>query len=225
MQDLITYSEPTMSSLQIAALTGKLHRNVTSDIERILGEAEIDVLRFQRIYQDPMNRSQKCYQLPRRECDLVVSGYSVKYRLAIIDRWQELEAQQRPQEPTWIANLSPQALVVIEDLNNKVEQQQALIEAQKPAVEFVDRYTDSTGLVSLTQAAKDLHFKPRQFTSALQRDGYLYRTGGALTPYQRYIDQGLFHIVVGESSGHGYSQTKITNKGKAYFAQRYASEL
>jgi phage regulator Rha-like protein len=34
MQDLITYSEPTMSSLQIAALTGKLHRNVTSDIER-----------------------------------------------------------------------------------------------------------------------------------------------------------------------------------------------
>jgi len=225
MQDLITYSEPTMSSLQIAALTGKLHRNVTSDIERILGEAEIDVLRFQRIYQDPMNRSQKCYQLPRRECDLVVSGYSVKYRLAIIDRWQELEAQQRPQEPTWIANLSPQALVVIEDLNNKVEQQQALIEAQKPAVEFVDRYTDSTGLVSLTQAAKDLHFKPRQFTSALQRDGYLYRTGGALTPYQRYIDQGLFHMVVGERGGHGYSQTKITNKGKAYFAQRYASEL
>ena len=41
--------------------------------------------------------------LPRRECDLVTSGYSVKYRLAIIDRCQELEAKQSFNLPTTFA--------------------------------------------------------------------------------------------------------------------------
>jgi phage regulator Rha-like protein len=60
---------------------------VIADIKRILAEAEIDALGFKGISKDAYNRDQPCYHLPRRECDLVVSGYSVKYRLAIIDRW------------------------------------------------------------------------------------------------------------------------------------------
>ena len=83
--------EQTMSSREIAELTGKDHADVLKDIRRILEEAEIDHGKFSGIYKDSMNRGQTCYNLPRRECDLIVSGYSVKYRLAIIDRWQELE--------------------------------------------------------------------------------------------------------------------------------------
>lgn len=37
----------TISSLEIAELTGKLYRNVIADIKCILGEAEIGALRFQ----------------------------------------------------------------------------------------------------------------------------------------------------------------------------------
>jgi len=85
----------TMSSLTIAELTGKRHDNVLRDIEKVLAEVEIDVLKFEGYYFGENNRQQRCYHLPRRECDLLVSGYNAKYRLAIIDRWQYLEDQLR----------------------------------------------------------------------------------------------------------------------------------
>ena len=75
--------------MKIAELTGNRHDNVLRDIKRILEEAEIDWLRFQSIFLDSYKREQSCLNLPRMECDLVVSGYSAKYRMAIIKRWQE----------------------------------------------------------------------------------------------------------------------------------------
>jgi len=229
MQDLITTIESTMSTVDLwdmichaRSLNGEKPVRYNDLMNRVSDELEGEHYET-FVVQNPNKTESMTAMLTSDQCMLVAMRESKAVRRNVLERLKQLDA--KPQEPTWITNLSPQALVVIEDLNNKLEQQKAQMEAQKPAVEFVDRYTDSTGLVSLTQAAKDLQFKPRQFTNALQRDGYLYRTGGALTPYQRYIDRGLFHMVVGERGGHGYSQTKITNKGKAYFAQRYASEL
>jgi Rha family phage regulatory protein len=105
MKDLISNEKQTMSSLEIAKLTGKSHDNVLRDIRKILAEAEIDVLKFEDSYKSAQNKDVTCFNLPRRECDLVIAGYSVKYRLAIIDRWQELEAKQQPSALTkleWI---------------------------------------------------------------------------------------------------------------------------
>ena len=45
-------NDVTMSSLEIAKLTGKEHRNVLRDVKRILSEAEINALNFERIYTD-----------------------------------------------------------------------------------------------------------------------------------------------------------------------------
>ena len=81
----------TMSSLEIAKLTGKEHNHVLRDIRTILEEAEIDVSKFGSSYVSEQNKALPCYNLTREVCDLVVSGYSVKYRYAIIKRWHELE--------------------------------------------------------------------------------------------------------------------------------------
>jgi len=87
----------TMTSKEIAELTEKSHGHVKRDIIQTLKEAGIDASKFGCTYVDGSNREQTFFRLPKRECDLVVYGYSVKYRLAIIDRWQELEKQQAPQ--------------------------------------------------------------------------------------------------------------------------------
>ena len=80
--------------LEIAESTGKTHDNVLKDIRRILSEVEIDLVQFNAIYLDVYKREKSCFNLPRMECDLVVSGYSAKYRLAIIKRWQEPKASK-----------------------------------------------------------------------------------------------------------------------------------
>ena len=85
-----------MSSLEIAELTGKPHNDVLKDIRRILAEVEIDQGIFSQVYRAGNGQNQPCFNLPRRECDLIIAGYSAKYRLKIIDRWQELETKQQP---------------------------------------------------------------------------------------------------------------------------------
>ncbi|MFY9291550.1 MAG: Rha family transcriptional regulator [Methylorubrum rhodinum] len=81
-----------MSSLEIAERTGKSHDNVLRDI-RVMLEALGDGLKFEGIYRDRANRQKPCFHLPKRECLVLVTGYSIPMRAAVGDRWQELEAQ------------------------------------------------------------------------------------------------------------------------------------
>ena len=95
-------SEMTMSSLEIAALTGKEHKNVLRDIRTMLEELEITQLRFERSYKDSTGRSLPCFNLPKHECMVLVTGYSIKLRSAVLRRWQELEdAQRAPAKPAY----------------------------------------------------------------------------------------------------------------------------
>ena len=49
---------PTMSSREIAELCEKEHRNVLADIRTMCEQLNLDVLTFQHIYLDSMNREQ-----------------------------------------------------------------------------------------------------------------------------------------------------------------------
>jgi phage regulator Rha-like protein len=62
----------TMSSREIAELTGKRHDHVLADIRKTLEEAEIEATEFLGAYKMPSGQTATVYNLPRRECDLVV---------------------------------------------------------------------------------------------------------------------------------------------------------
>ncbi|WP_342210280.1 Rha family transcriptional regulator [Bartonella bovis] len=85
----------TMSSREIAELCDKEHRNVMRDIRQIFTELKIELSDFAGSYKDSTGRILPCYHLPKRECLILVSGYSTTLRAKIIDRWQELEKQER----------------------------------------------------------------------------------------------------------------------------------
>jgi len=82
----------TMSSREIAVLTGKRHPDVARDIGVMFDQLGEDMSSFARIYKDSMNRSQIEYLLDKNLTLTLVSGYSTILRHAIIKRWQELEA-------------------------------------------------------------------------------------------------------------------------------------
>ncbi|MFJ7141238.1 Rha family transcriptional regulator [Pseudomonas protegens] len=82
----------TMSSVEIAELTGKLHKNVLADIRSMLAELEIDSADFSAQYKDSTGRFLPCFNLSREMTDTLLTGYSAKMRLAVVRRWRELEA-------------------------------------------------------------------------------------------------------------------------------------
>jgi phage regulator Rha-like protein len=83
----------SMTSLQIAELTGKRHDHVLRDIENMFKDLNIDAPKFGGIYKDSMNRKKPMYILQYNETICLVTGYSSEMRMAVINRWQDLEKE------------------------------------------------------------------------------------------------------------------------------------
>lgn len=92
MTALIGNQPVTMSSREIAELTGKRHPDVKRDTERMLVDLGEDVSRFAHIYTDSMNREQTEYRLDRELTETLLLGYSAPLRRKVIKRLRELEA-------------------------------------------------------------------------------------------------------------------------------------
>ena len=91
-------SRTTMSSREIANVTGKRHDNVKRDIIAMLKDLKVDALSFEDIYLDGRNREQVQYLLDREHTDCLLTGYSAPLRMKVIRRWRELEQQQGARE-------------------------------------------------------------------------------------------------------------------------------
>ena len=81
----------TMTSREIAELTGKRHDHVMADIRKMLEDLNLSSADFATQYKDSTGRMQPCFQLPKRETLILVSGYSIPMRARIVDRWEALE--------------------------------------------------------------------------------------------------------------------------------------
>lgn len=217
----------TMSSREIAQLTGKEHPNVMRDIRGMLEELGEDALRFEGIYSDAYGREQPCFNLPKDLTITLVAGYNIKVRHAIVTRWRELEAQQAPALPATyldalrahLASEEKAAALAIE----VQKKEQALVEAA-PKVEFVDRYVQaSSGALGFRQVAKTLCLNEKWLAEFLEVNQIMYRLAGKLTPYQQHIQAGRFEVKTGVSDGgYGYVQPKFTPKGVQWLAAEIA---
>ncbi|SSZ40204.1 Uncharacterized phage-encoded protein [Bartonella grahamii] len=235
MYKLITTAEnnfnnqtvPTMSSREIAELCSKRHDHVMRDIKKMLEELnapKFGVVDFSGYYLDSKGESRPCYNLPKRECLILVSGYSTALRAKIIDRWQELEKQAAiPQ----IDYSSPQVMLgVLTYLKNENKQKDNIIANLKPKAMALESLQRHNGLFGLTEAAKILEMQPKQFILFLQKKGWVYRraAGGNLLPYQDKIQKKLMDcptITLQTASGieKVIPCAKITAKGIGVLSQ------
>lgn len=91
----------TMTSLQIAEITGKTHSNVMRDIRNILEQLEEKhKFNFELMFKitklgNNAERKDPYYLLTKKDCLLLASGYDANLRAKIINRWEELEENKR----------------------------------------------------------------------------------------------------------------------------------
>ena len=220
-----TATGPTMSSLLIAEITGKEHKNVLADIRRVLSEAEIEDAKFLAPCKMPSGQTATVYNLPRRECDLVISGYSVKYRLAIIDRWHELEALPQPVAlPSYAESLRQLADSL--ERNETLSKEVAILDGAIERISILD------GSHCFRDAAKMLQMPPTKLTEWLQIHGWIHHRPGCSEwiGYQDRINQGLLvtkliPITHTDGDERAKAQCRITPRGIAKIAKLLGRQL
>lgn len=204
----------TMDSREIAERTGKNHADVCRDVRKVLEELEEDESKFASVYKGGNGEDRRCYRLPKRECLILASGYSIRLRVAIIDRWAELEAAHPFQPQARVPQTFSEALRLAADLSDKLE-------AARPAVEFVERFVENATTQPLRAVAKVLKVKERAFVDALLDHGILYRLAGKLTPAAAHMDAGRFEVKeIVAKNGRAATQMRFTTKGVEWIARK-----
>lgn len=193
-------AKESMTSLEIAEVTGKRHSDVMRDIRTLL-EQGVDERNFALVeYIDSKGEKRPMYQLTKKGSMILASGYNAVLREAIINRWEELELkeQQRLKDEQLkkfhIPQTLSEALYLAASQAKQIEEQTKQLEEQKPKVEFFDQVTDSKDAVDMAQCAKVLNMgigRNRLFEFLRSRN-ILDRHN---IPYQSYIDSGYFRTI------------------------------
>lgn len=196
------------------------HSDFLKKVPAVLGK---DAGNFSSIYLDSMNRQKPCYRFPKREACLMAMSYSYELQAKVFDRMTELEQQVTKFQ---IPQTLPEALRLAADLAEKNAQQAVVIEQQKPAVEFVGKYVDTTGTFGFRQVCKLLEANENEFRGFLFDKGILYRLNGHLTPKAEHIQAGRFDVKTGlnDKNGHSFTQMRFTSKGVQWVAGMWIAE-
>lgn len=183
--------EPTMSTMEIADLTSKRHDHVMRDTRKMLTElyGEEAVPKFGGSYVGQDNTRRPCFDLPKRETLILVSGYNIGMRAKIIDRWQELEASKAA--PVFaIPQSYADALRLAADNADRADQAEAALAIAGPKADALDMIAASEGSLTFTQAAKVIGVKRDSLTRWMHAEGWIYRQNESWVAYQQHIQNG-----------------------------------
>lgn len=229
----------TMTSREIAELTGKQHAHVMRDIRLMLVElhGEGGISKFGDTSQNPQNgQTYPMFRLPWDETTCLLTGYDTKARMAVIKRWRELEGKEIQDQPA-IPQTLPEALrLAAEAIEQRdrlalanAAQAEALAEAA-PKVRALDLITAGEKSITIRESAKLLGIKEERLTSWLHAHGWTYRLNGKWVAKQEHIIGGRLVYkearYTDQKTGHeAYAPyCHITPKGLAKLAKVFGSE-
>ena len=164
MTQIININEvQTMTSLEIAELTGKQHKNIMQAIRNMEPAWEkITGLKFQlSTYKDSTGRSLPCYQLTKTECLYIATKFNDEARAKLVLRWQELEVEKW-KEVRYLP--SPKKILALAD------------EIIGEGLRLLNEPAEDT--LTATQVAKTFNMNTLDFNAVLRDMGIQYRRGG-----------------------------------------------
>lgn len=221
----LTKISETISSREIAELTGKPHNDVLKAIRAMESAWEkVNEGKFSLVeYMDAKGEKRPMYELTKTESLYVATKFNDEARAKLILRWEELETKARllPSEDEIL-------LLAMQTLTNRVEQQKeqlllanATITHQAPKVEYYDTVLQSQTLIPTTSIAKELGMSATTLNKLLHESGVQYRMGNQWVLYHKYQNKGYTGTkttIYKDSLGREQTQvhTYWTEKGKEF---------
>lgn len=206
---LIQFSEnqQTMSSLEIAKLTGKPHNDVMKAIRAMepawkkISEGNFSLAS----YSDAQGKQRPCYELTKTECLYVATKFNDEARAKLVLRWEELEQKQRTQmlqlpdftDPAeaamaWAKEYREKKVLAIE--NKKLEEENIQLAAENQELKHDKNYLDlimrSKALLTISQIAQDYGMSGKAMNKKLADMGIQYSINGQWILYAKYKDCG-----------------------------------
>ncbi|WP_421240166.1 phage antirepressor KilAC domain-containing protein [Aeromonas enteropelogenes] len=225
--NMTALTNPVMSSIEIAELTGKRHDNVMADIRRML--VEIQSPEKSGDYLDGRGRIQPCLLLDKEETICLVSGYSAALRIRIIRRWQELE-QQDHQPAMMIPQTLPEALRLAAELAEQKMELERKVALDAPEVAFAKQIASVEKGITLSAFAKTVGLGPTKLFAMLRDRKILMSCRGERwnLPMQEFVDRGYFATRESTFDSNGEKRISftplITGKGQQWLVERFIRE-
>lgn len=209
MNDVIEFVDvkQTMSSLEIARLTGKDHAHVMRDIRNMEPAWEkISQSKFGLAsYSDAQGKQRPCYELTKTECLYVATKFNDEARAKLVIRWEELERKERanmialpdftdPAEAAiaWAKQYNEKKVLLIENKQLEEENIQLALENQelKNDKNYLDLIMRSKALLTVSQIAQDYGMSGKALNKKLSELGIQYSINGQWILYAKYKDCG-----------------------------------
>lgn len=206
---VITDNKEGMTSLEIAEVTGKEHKNVMRDIRNILSQGvsqlNFELSSYKQSQPNGGHKDVACYRLTPKGCLILASGYDAALREKIIDRLEILEKRFRTPQ-TYLEALK--ALVVSEEqkeqlaLENRQQRRElatkdaqitelgTAITEMQPKVSYVDMVLQCRDTVQTTVIAQDYGKSAKAFNILLRNYGIQRKVGTAWVLYGKYLSNG-----------------------------------
>lgn len=202
-------TEQTITSLEVAELTGKEHKNIIRDIRYILSQLEDGAgLNFELSeYKDSTGRTLPCYRLTKEGCLCLVSGYDANLRMKIINRWKELELQAHAPSciiedkvarvKAWLAEEEAHRAELAmkeERVGQLTDAHTQTLKNNNELVEFITSMFENRSLIAISLVAGNYGMGAHDFNLLLHDLGVQHRCSGTWVLNKKYI-------------GHNYTQT------------------
>lgn len=227
MNAIVPLQAQSINSLEISELVQSHHDSVKRTIETLVDKSVIaypQTVVLQKVINNRIyNTDVFVFKGEHGKLDsiIVVAQLCSEFTTRLVDRWQELEAQlAKPVDPKQLLsdpNLLRNALLTYSEKVIELEQK---VEVMQPTIEAFDRIAIADGSLCLTDTAKALQMRPKEFISLLNRKQWIYkRTGTAhYVGYQDKVQSGyLEHKVTEVTRGDGSTkiteQVRVTPKG------------
>lgn len=229
------------TSLIVAQVFGKEHKNVLRDIESLSCSEDFNRLNFERItYKDARNREQTAYEMTKDGFSFLVMGYTGakagEFKERFINEFNRREALLKDDD--YILMRSQQILQKrVENLqaeNKRLEQQNALQEEQlrqsAPKVEYCDKVLSSKGYLTINMIAACLGISDIRLNKLLCQWGIQYKESGVYYLYSKYRDKGYtVHRPHAYTDSLGNIKTRQhmywTEAGKKFIIELYNSKV